>query len=86
MLFYWYCIFCFNHYAVQKKTALDSTENRDCNTDQHILPVTTAPDTDAFLTVRLQITFFQQNHFDEICSIVTYVVNSTHVVPTLPSL
>ena len=44
------------------------------------------PDIDAFLTVRPQITFFQQNYFDEICSIVTYAANSTHVIPTLPNL
>ena len=69
MLFYWYFIFCFNHYAGHKKTAPDFTESRDCNADQQILPVTTMPGTDAFLTVRPQITFFQQNHFDEICSI-----------------
>ena len=38
------------------------------------------------MTVRLQITFFQQNYFDEICSTVTYVANAIHPVPTLPSL
>ena len=86
MLFYWYFILHFNHYTGQKKTALDSTKSRDCNGDQQILPVTTAPDIDAFLTVRPQIAFCQQNYFDEICSIVTYVANSTHVVPTLPNL
>ena len=86
MLFYWYFILRFNHYAGQKKTVVDSTESRDYNRDQQILPVTTAPDIDSFLTVRPQITFFQQNYFDEICSIVTYVANSTHVVPTLPNL
>ena len=86
MLFYWYFILCFNHYAGQKKTAPDSTESRDHNTDQQILPVTTAPDIDAFLTVRPQITFFQQNCFNEICSVVTYVTNATQIVPTLPNL
>ena len=69
MLFFWYFIIHFNHYAGQKKTAPDSTESIDCNKDQQILPVTTAPDIDAFLTVRPQITFFQQNYFDEICSL-----------------
>ena len=44
------------------------------------------PDIDAFLTVRPQITFFQQNHFDEICSIVTYIANATYVVLTFPNL
>ena len=86
VLFYWYFILCFNHHAGQRKTALDSTKIRDCNTDQQILPVTTAPDTDAFLTVRPQITFFQQNNFDEIFSVVTYVANATHIVPTCPDL
>ena len=68
------------------KTAPDSTKSRDHQRDQQILPVTPAPDIDVFLTVRPQITFFQQNYFDEICSIVTYAANSTHVVPTLPNL
>ena len=85
-LLYWYFILCFNHHAEQKKTTLDSTKSRDHITDQQFLPVTTAPDIDAFLTVRPQITFFQQNHFDEICSIVTYIANATYIVPTFPSL
>ena len=86
VLFYWYFILRFNHYTGQKKTTLNSTESRDHNGDQQILPLTTAPDKDAFLMARPQITFFQQNYFDEICSIVTYVANSTHVVLTLPNL
>ena len=86
MLFYWYFLLHFNHHIGQKKTAPDSTKSRDCEADQQILPVTTAPDIDVFLTVRPQITFFQQNHFDEIFSIVTYVVNATHIIPTFPSL
>ena len=86
MLFYWYFIWCFNHHIGQKKTMPDSTKSRDCNADQQILPVTTAPDIDALLTVRPHITFFQANHFDEICSVVIYVANVTHIVPTLPNL
>ena len=54
--------------------------------DQQLLSVTTAPDIDAFLTVRPQITFFQQNYFVEICSIVTFIADATHVVPTFPNL
>ena len=38
------------------------------------------------MTVRPQITFFQQNYTDEICSIVTYVANATYIVPTFPNL
>ena len=86
VLFYWYFILCFNHYAGQKKTVLDSTESRDHNGDQQTLPITTAPVIDVFLTVRPEITFFQQNYFDEICSIVTYVAKAIHPVPTLPNL
>ena len=86
VLFYWYFILCFNHHTGQKKTAPDSIKSRDHEADQQILLVTTAPDIDAFLTVRPQITFFQQNHFDEIFSIVIYVANATHIIPTFPNL
>ena len=63
-----------------------STKSRDHNTDQQLLPATNVPDIDAFLTVRSQITFIQQNHFDEISSVVTYIDNATHIVPTCPNL
>ena len=85
-LLYYYFILHFNHQTGQKKTASDSTESRDHNADQQLLSVTNASDIDAFLTVRPQITFFQQNHFDEICSVVTCIANATHVVPTFPYL
>ena len=85
-LLYWYFILHFNHHTGQKKTAPDSTKSRDCNTDEQLLSVTNTPDIDAFLTVRSQIIFFQQNHFDEICSVVTYVANATHIVLTFPNL
>ena len=86
MLFYWSFILHFNHQAGQKKTTLDSTESRDCEADQQILPVTTVPDIDTLLTGRPQITFLQQNHFDEIFSVVTYVANVTHIIPAFPNL
>ena len=87
MLFYWYFILCFNHYAGQQKTTPVSTiESLDHNADQQYMPVTTVPAIDASVTVRPQITFFQQNYFDEICSTVTYVANAIHPVPILPSL
>ena len=59
MLFYWYFILHFNHHAGQKKTAPDSTGSRDHEAEQLILPVTTATDIDALLTVRPQTTSFQ---------------------------
>ena len=85
-LFYWYFILCFNHHTEQKKTALDSTESRNHNADQQILPVISTLDIDTLLTVRQQITFLQKDHFDEIFSIVTYIANATHIIPTFPNL
>ena len=85
VLFYWYFLLCFNHHVGQKETTPDSTQSRDCQTDQHILPLTFVSDIDILLIVRPQITFFQQNGFDEIFSAVTYVANVTHIIPTFPS-
>ena len=70
----------------QKKATPDSTESRDHNADQQNLPVTAVPAIDAFVTVRPQIIFFQQNYFDKICSTVTYVANIIQPVPSLPNL
>ena len=86
MLFYWYFILSFNYFTGQKKTAPDTMKSRDHHTDQQTLPVTIALDIDAFLTVRPQITFFQQNHLDKICSNVTYIANVIYIVLTLPNL
>ena len=86
MLFYWYFLLCFNHYIRQKQTTPDSTKRRDHQADQQILPETFAPNTDILLTVRLQITFLQHNDIDEIFSVVTYVANATHIIPTFPNL
>ena len=70
-LFYWYFPFRFNHYIRQKETTPNSTQSRDCQTDQQILLETFAPDIEVLLTVRPQITFLQHNGLDEIFSIVT---------------
>ena len=69
-----------------KKTTPDSTESRDHNADQQNLLETPTPAIDAFVTVRPQIIFFQQNYFDEMCSTVTYVANAIHPVRSLPNL
>ena len=71
MLFYWYFILCFNHYVGQKKKTPDSTKSRDHDAYQQNLPATVMPTIDAFMTVKPQIIFFQQNYFDEICSTLT---------------
>ena len=71
VLFYWYFILRFNHCMGQKKTTPDSTESRDHDKDQQNLPVIVMPTIDAFVTVRPQIIFFQQNYFYEIGSTAT---------------
>ena len=86
MLFYWYFILHFNHYTGQKQTTPDSTEIRDHDADQQNLPVTAVPTIDAFVTVRPQIIFFQQNYLDEICSTPTYVANVIYQVASFPNL
>ena len=78
MLFYWHFILCFNNCVGQRKTTPDSTESRDHEEDQQNWPVTAIPTIDAFVTVRPQIIFFQQNYFDEIGNTPTYVTNATY--------
>ena len=70
----------------QKTTTLDSTESTDHDADQRNLPVIAAPTIDAFVTVRPQIIFFQQNYFDEIGSTPTYVANAIYPVQSFPNL
>ena len=54
--------------------------------DQQNLPVTAVPTIDAFVTVKPQISFFQQNYFDEICSTPTYVANAIYSVASFLNL
>ena len=70
----------------QKKTTPDSTGSRDHDADQKNLPATAMPTKDAFVTVRPQIIFFQQNYFDEVCSTPTYVANAIYPVLSFPNL
>ena len=70
----------------QKLTTPDSTQSRDHKEDQQNLPVTAAPTIDAFVTVRPQIIFFQQNYFEEIASTPTYVANTIYPAPSFPNL
>ena len=62
----------------QKKPTPDSTKSRNHEEYQHNMPATVMPTIDAFVTVRPQIIFFQQNYFDEIGNTPTYVVNATY--------
>ena len=59
---------------------------RTLHTDQQNLPVTATPTIDAFVTVRPQIIFFQQNYFDEIGSTPTYVANTIYPAPSFANL
>ena len=86
MLFYWYFILRFNHCVGQKKPTPDSTKSRDHEEYQHNLSVTAAPTIDAFVTVRPQIIFSQQNYFDEIGNTPTHVTNATYSAQSFPNL
>ena len=79
VLFYWYFILRFNHCAGQKLQTPDSTQSRDHEEDQLNLPVTAVPTTDAYLTVRQQIVFSQQNYFDEFGSVPTYITDTIYI-------
>ena len=50
------------------------------------MPEIFVPDTDVILTARPQITFLQYKNIKEIFSIVIYVANATHIIPTFPNL
>ena len=78
MLFSWYFILHFNHYVEQKLTIPDSTKSRDHEEYQQNLPVTATPTIDAFVTVKPQIIFFEQNYCDEIGSTPTYIANAIY--------
>ena len=70
----------------QKLTTSDTTQSRDHEEDQQNLPVTVMPTIDAFVTVRLQIIFFQQNYFDELGSTPTYVANTIYPAQSFTNL
>ena len=86
MLFYWYFLLHFNCYIRPKETTPDSTQSRDCQTDQQTLPETLVPDTEVLITVRPQINFLRHNCINEIFKVVTFTANATHIIPTFPNL
>ena len=82
-------VFCFmfqSLYWSKGKKPLDSTQSRNHQADQEILPEIFVPDTDIILTARPQITFLQYNNINEIFNVVTYVANATYIVPIFPNL
>ena len=86
VLFYWYFLSCFNYYIRPKETTLDSTQSRDHQSDQQTLPKTLAPDTEVLIAVRPQINFLQHNCITEICNVVIFTANATHILPIFPNL
>ena len=68
-LFYWYFLLHFNYDIRHKETSSDSTQSRDQQIDQQILPKVPAPDTEVFRHIRLQINFPWNSHIDEIPNI-----------------
>ena len=85
-LFYWYFLLHFNCYIRPKETTLDSTQSRDCQSDQQTLPETLVPDTEVLITVRPQINFLRHNCINEIFNVVTFTANATHIIPTFSNL
>ena len=70
----------------QKLQIPDSTQSRDCEEDQPNLPVTAMPAIQSYLTVIPQIVFFQQNYFDELGSIPTYIANTIYTALSFSNL
>ena len=70
-LFYWYFLLCFNYYIRPKETTPDSTQGRDCQSDQQALPEMLAPETEVLITVRPQINFLWHNCLNKIFKVVT---------------
>ena len=85
-LFYWYFLLHFNHDIRQKETSSDSTQSRDQQIDQQILPEVPAPDTEVLRHTRPQINFPWNSHIDEIPNIVTFIGNITHIVQNFINL
>ena len=69
----------------QKLQIPDSTQSRDHEEDKPNLPVTAVPTIDAFVTVRLQIIFFQHNYFDELGNIPTYIADTIYTAQSFPN-
>ena len=56
----------------------DSMQSRDHEEDHINLPVIAMLTIVTYLTVRLQIVLFQQNYFDELDSISTYIADTIY--------
>ena len=85
VLIYWYFIMQFNHCVRHKLQILDSTQKRDHKEDYINLPMTAALTIDTYLTVRPQIVLFQQNYFDELDSIPTYIADTVYAAQNFPN-
>ena len=76
----------FNCYIRPKETPLDSTQSRDCQSNQWTLPETPVPDTEVLITIRPQIIFLWQNCINKIFNIVTFTASATHIIPKFTNL
>ena len=86
VLFYWYFLLCFNCFIKPKETPLDSTQSRDQQLNQWILPQTPAPDTEVLIFIRPQTNCLWHNCINKIFNIVTFTANATHIIPTFTNL
>ena len=86
VLFYWYFLLHSNYDIRQKETSSDSTQSRDQQIDQKILPEVPVPDTEVLGHIRPQINFPWNSCIDEIPNIVTFTGNITHIVQNFINL
>ena len=86
MLFYWYFLLHFNYYVRQKEISLNSTQSRDQQTDQQILPEVPLPDIEVLTHIRPQINFIWNSHIEEIPNILTFTWNITHITQNFINL
>ena len=77
---------CFNYDITQKEKSSDSTQSRDQQIDQQILPESPAPTPEIIRAIRLQIHFLRNSHIDEIHNILTFTDNITYISQNIINL
>ena len=86
VIFYWYFLLCFNYDTKQKETSSDSTQSRDRQIDQEILPESSVPTQEIIRAIRPQIHFLRNSHIDEIYNILTFTGNITYISQNIINL
>ena len=85
-LFYWYSLLHFNYDISQKEKTSDSTQSRDRQIDQQILPESLVAILEIIRAIRPQIHFLWNYHIDEIPTICTFTGNITYIPQNIINL